>query len=136
MKQSIESEQLKELTPNQFRKLCVLVGDKYYYNSSDEQVLKSFQKESLTMYISILQKTNIGQMIEILCNTDFGFPRIGLIESRIRSEYIVTYVTCLNGSKYHGKSFESDNLCDALWMTVKFMLDEMEKESRLIFYSL
>ena len=71
----------------------------------------------------VCENFNIGKMIEILCNTDFCFPSIGLTESSKISEYIVVGVTCLSGSdKFRGKTFEADTLCDALWKAVKAVI--------------
>jgi len=70
MKQCITSNQLKELSPDQFRKLCLLIGDEYHFNVSDDYILKNFQKEHLTQYNSILERTNIGKCIEILKGFD------------------------------------------------------------------
>lgn len=65
----------------------------------------------------------IGKMIEILCNSDFCFPRIGLTESKNRHEYIVVGVYSIGGSeRLRGKCFEGDELCDALWEAVKSIL--------------
>lgn len=61
----------------------------------------------------------VGKMIEILTNSEFGFPRIGLSEARYKPELIVVTVTSLNSSKYHGKSFEGYELVDALWESIK-----------------
>ena len=61
----------------------------------------------------------IGKMIEILTNSEFGFPNIGLSESRYKSESIVVHILSLNGGKHHGQSFEGADLVDALWKAIK-----------------
>lgn len=108
MKQYIDSDQLRELTPNQFRKLCGLIGDIYHVTNSDERILESFKRPVLTMYISILQKTNIGQMMEILLISAVGS------------------CTCLDCTKrifLNLRQYEShENLCDVLWNEVKCIL--------------
>jgi len=109
MKQYINSKQLKELIPDQFRNLCKLVGDKYHYDHTDEQINKHFQKEYLTMYISILERTNIGRMIEIL-----------------DKDYVLEMTTSeikiwLRGDIRTSKSYKKE-LCDSLWEAVKLIL--------------
>jgi len=103
MKQHIDSNQIKELSPEKFRKLCRLVGTEYYCTDSDEQIKYTFQNESLTMYISILEKTNIGKMIEILlgdgCNCIDCTQRMW--DDKIRH------------------IFYGMPTCDALWKAVK-----------------
>lgn len=103
MKQFIDSNQLKELTPEKFRKLCKLIGDKYHYNDSDDQINKNFQNEYLTMYVSVLEKTTIGKMIEILLGNDCNCIDciLRMLDEKIRHVF------------YGIKS------CDALWNAVK-----------------
>jgi len=105
MKQYINSKQLKQLNPDQFRNLCKLIGDKYHYDNTDEQINKNFQKEYLTMYISILEKTNIGRMIEILTKHDY----VAFGDHYIDFDWF-------EGSK-------TKCLCDALWEAVKECLN-------------
>jgi len=112
MKQYINSKQLKELTPDKFRNLCKLAGDKYYYDSTDEQINKAFQNEYLTMYISILEKTNIGQMIEILYSCDID----------IMSNYYKENEWTITFYKDEHYIFRNVKLCDALWEAVKEIL--------------
>ena len=105
MKQCIDSNQLKELNPDQFRNLCKLVGDKYHYDNTDEQINKAFQKEYLTMYISILGKTNIGKMLEILLGCSCIDCTMRLLDERVR-----------------GKIYGME-LRDALWVLIKEYLN-------------
>ena len=117
MKQHITVAQLHELNDQEIYDLVVYKLNKFMINNLDDE-----------WYEWISQLINIGKMIEILCDSDFCFPSIGLTESRNHSEYIVVGVTSLSGSKeYYGKTFESDNLCDALWNAVKSALLESKK---------
>lgn len=112
MKQHITFEQLNKLYEDQIIELKKKLNLRRLLDTQLE----------LKMYIS--ECCTIGKMIEILCNSEFCFPSIGLTESRTRNEYIVVGVTCLSGSeKYRGKTFEGDNLCDALWESVKTILE-------------
>jgi hypothetical protein len=115
MKQYINSSQLKELLPDQFRRLCKLIGNNYYSQDTDEQIINSFKKEYLTMYLSILEQTNIGKIIEILDDK---------YEVEI-SKDVFTSKECWNVSLFHKeefifyKEFIKEELVDALWEAVK-----------------
>lgn len=116
MKQCIDSKQLRELNPNQFRRLCVLIGDKYYYDMTDERIYKCFQNEYLAVFISILEKTNIGTMIEILYQNN--------LEVYIDYDYQVKkwFVEIKFNDQLEFKDWKEDNLCDALWEGTKEFL--------------
>jgi hypothetical protein len=138
MKQNISKEQVYKFgtTPDNFKKLGKLTRTDY---KGEVNGLRLFDKLTLDTAIDsviddIMEYFNIGHLIEALCDIGFGFPRIGLTEARNKHEWITTSVLCLNGSKYHNKSFEADELCDALWDALVFMLNEqeVEKESDLI----
>jgi hypothetical protein len=133
MKQDISWEDFMSLDYNQVIKLQQLINQKYHTIDNEKQweEIKNYkhvfedgtESNIHTSYLGFLEKCNIGKMIEILCNSDFYFPSIELTESKYRSEYIVVGVTCLSGSKeFRGKTFEGDNLCDALWEAVKLVL--------------
>lgn len=103
MKQYIDSSQLKELNPDKFRKLCILIGDQYHHNCTDKEINENFQNEHLTMYISILEKTNIGKMLEILMkdNCNCVDCSLRIIDEKIKG------------------IFYGEPLCDSLWKAVK-----------------
>lgn len=127
MKKNITKQQVYDLgvdTPNNFIKLGNLSHIDYegYVNG-----LRVFDKLTLETAIDscvdeIVKDFDIQNMIEYLCESEFGFPSIGRTESSKVSELIVIGITCLNGGKYHGKTIEGNNLCDALWNTVKFII--------------
>jgi hypothetical protein len=121
MKQCISLNQIKETSVNFLNKLIVeLHISKYYRGAIDRTII--YEEEVLK---DIASNCTIGKMIEVLCDSDFCFPSIGLTESKKIHEYIVVGVYCLSGSKqYRGKCFEGDNLCDALWDAVKSVLSE------------
>lgn len=135
MKQNITIEQLLQADSLLLSKLYNLIHwketiENITYNTEWFDFCKTVKDcHTYRTYLeNIIKNINIGNMIEVLCNSGFGFPRIGLTESRKISELIVPSVTCLNGSKHHGKEFEADTLCDALWKAVVFILSEVEIE--------
>lgn len=124
MKQHITTEQMKEVVYNATAMFNLLQS--LSITIEDAKVAMMLRSHGEEMLIAKMAKElTIGKMIEILINSDFCFPNIGLTESKNRSEYIVAGVTCLSGSeKYRGKTFEGDSLCDALWEAVKKVLAE------------
>lgn len=113
MKQHITVEQLFELDKYSIYKLIVYNLNLFMTSDPDYK----WYSEQIT----------IGKMIEILCDSEFCFPSIGLTESSKVSELIVVGVTCLSGSKkYRGKTIEGNELCDALWNTVKLILSDIK----------
>lgn len=116
MKQHISVEQLK-LGFKQQKKIATLFGQYGNCVRNDDEGNEYFNLGILAERISI------GRMIEILCDSDFCFPSICLTESSKKSEWIVVGVYCLSGSeKFRGKTFEADELCDALWEAVKAVI--------------
>jgi hypothetical protein len=123
MKQHIEVQQLNELTSEQFKKLMELGRNPFVNRIALKSEFKWDVEERY--YIEAAYSMNIGAMIELLCNSDFCFPSIGLTESCIVHELIVVGVYCRSGSeKYRGKCFEGNDLVDALWNAVKLVLSE------------
>jgi hypothetical protein len=116
MKQYIDSKQLKELTFEQVNKLGKMSG-LYGIPSTEQEWEKNKQKEHLTMYISLLQWCNIGQMIELL-EKNVGIDYI----KPIICKDVITKVECWDvcmSNDYYGKGKE---LCDALFEAVKQIL--------------
>ena len=100
MKQHINSSQLKEADFETIKKLGEM-SKVISYPRTKKEWEKYSKKEYLTMYISLLEFLNIGQMIQILW------------EKKVP----LTYHLHFNGSDQKTEYFES--LCDELWKEVK-----------------
>ena len=103
MKQHINSNQLKELSFEQVNTLGRLSG-LISYPRTQEEWAKYKEKEHLTMYISLLEFLNIGQLIQILH------------ERKVQ----LTYALVFNGTEK--ATFFFENLCDELWEDVKLVI--------------
>ena len=138
MKQKITKQQVYNLgiTPNNFERLGKLAKHDYRGMVNGIRMFDGLTLDTAIDCVidDIVKDYTIGNMIEFLCDTDFCFPSIGLTESSKIHEMIIVGITCLSGSKkYRGITIESNELCDALWNTIKFILPEIEvdKEDEL-----
>jgi hypothetical protein len=99
MKQHISSSQLKELSFEQVRYLGERTNVISYPRTQDEWE-ESKEKEYLTMYITLLERLNIGFLIEILKSR----KPTGIGKAL---DYMI---------------FDGKEMCDVLWDEVKSVL--------------
>lgn len=140
MKQRIDSDQLNELTKVQQKRLRErwkpVEGDYFYTWLNGEAfsfyiVVDSWTKGNSTILVDYrgadtfldmedcLPLLSIGQMIEILSQSSYGYPRIGFTDSDGNNKNKLGYVMSMS-SKY--RNYESQELCDALWEAVKAVI--------------
>lgn len=123
MKQNISWKQLTELTFEQIKVLQKLINQKYHLvkNAEHWEEVKNHKYITEdgaifnihTSYVGFLEKTNIGQMIEILHNKEWT---VVIIQKSGRSEVKIT-----RGLETH--IFNDKKLCDALWEAVKEVIN-------------
>jgi hypothetical protein len=122
MKQHIDDNQLKELKFEQVNKLGKLSG-LISYPMTKQEWKRNKKKEHLTMYISLLQWCNIGQMIEILINNaehkeDEAYPAL-FFENPNETDFDDRLLHI--GLYWEGRR-KGIELCDALFEAVKQVL--------------
>lgn len=122
MKQCIDSKQLKELSYKQFIELAKIVNS-YSKDTSKEEWESHIKKEHLTMHITMLERTNIGKMIEILEESSYQFKISKVLDSVLeRFEHWSLYVSYVGIDDMQEIEINEYELCDALFKGLKIVL--------------
>jgi len=117
MKQHITVEQLKEL------EVGVIIETFFKNNPNKNNLIKNYQntkEKSDIWYDWVSREITIGKMIEILKSKGVNWFEVGYPEIKeTREKKVFIKIT-------KDLYFWGDNLCDALWEAVKYVLEESE----------
>ena len=120
MKQHITIEQVSELTQKEILKLSMKYYQKWYSTLTDGQKRGLITNRIDLIYV-LSESTTIGKMIEIL--EGFGSPIIQYIDTKGVWNMLMLYA---DGE--FEVDIEKNELADALWEAVKYVLKERENK--------
>jgi len=119
VKQHINSEQLKELTFEQINMLGKVSG-LLSYPQTEEEWLRNKEKQTLTMYISLLKWINIGNMIEMLKEDLYKIAHEWI--DGVGKVWELELVGIYGESRYIHK----EELTDVLWEAVRELIKTLK----------